>query len=401
VPPRSVRPTWIPELQGLRAVAALSVVLAHWSPLPLAPSAFSYYALVQPIRSVAAANLGVIFFYTLSAFLLTYLAVLERERTGRFAVGAFYTRRCFRIWPLYFTVLAVDLGAAATNVPGWGTPDWPWIKEHAWLWLSFLSNWSVSADGFAGYADRSTAPLRVLWSIGVEEQFYVLYPLVMLYIFGARYRAVTVAVAATAVAVIFRLAALSVPVAPGGGMYYATLTYLDVFAIGALSGALVANGGGRRWRTVLGRRGVGSGLLVVAVLLALRWPRELTYPYTPFSVVIYGLSGALFGVIILWLLVNRGALAARVLRSRPMTALGTLSFGLYMWHPLALPAAERMVSWLPSAIQAHDDLRTGSHLFLYLALVAAMSAASYALVEQPFLRVKDRLAGRRSSSIRR
>lgn len=396
--PRSVRPTWIPELQGLRAVAALSVVLAHWSPLPLDPSAFSYYALVQPIRSVAAANLGVMFFYTLSAFLLTYLAVLERERHGRFSVSAFYTRRCLRIWPLYFTVLAVDLSAAASNVPGWGTPDWPWIRDHAWLWLGFLSNWSVSADGFAGYADRSTTPLRVLWSIGVEEQFYLLYPLVMLYTFGVRHRAVAVVVVVTAVAVMFRLAALSVPVAPGGGMYYATLTYLDVFAIGAMCGALAASSGDSRWRVILGRPGVGSSLLVVAVLLGFRWPRELTYPYTSFSVVIYGFTGALFGVMILWLLVNRGALAARFLRSRPMHALGTLSFGLYVWHPLALPATERLVSWLPAPIQAQVDLRTGSHLFLYLALACAMSAALYTLVEQPFLRLKDRLAGRRSPS---
>ena len=265
----------------------------------------------------------------------------------------------------------------------------------------FYSNWSVSTDGFGGYSDHSTAPLRVLWSIGVEEQFYVVYPLVMLYIFGAfgggpsgwwcrRQRGPHVLL----------LAALSVPVAPGGGMYYATLTYLDVFAIGALGGALAANSeapGGEPSQT----SGCGTESSGVAMLLGLRWPRELTYPYTRFSIVIYGLTGALFGVIILWLLVNRGALAARVLRCLPMTALGILSFGLYMWHPLALPAAERLVSWLPAAIQAHHDLRTGSHLLVYLALVAAMSAASYALVEQPFLRVKDRLAARRSPSTRR
>jgi len=394
------RPAWIPELQGLRALAALSVVLAHWSPLPLDSSGFSYHALVGPMRSVAAANLGVMFFYTLSAFLLTYLAVLERERDGRFAVGAFYARRCFRIWPLYFTVLAVDLGAAASNVPGWGTPDWQWIEEHAWLWLAFLSNWSVSADGFAGYADRSTAPLRVLWSIAVEEQFYVLYPVVVRYAFGAGRRAVAAAVVATTVAVMFRLAALSVPVAPGGGMYYATLTYLDVFAIGALCGALAAGRGGSRWRVVLGRPGVGVGLLIIAVLLGLRWPRELSYPYTYFSVVIYGFTGVFFGVVILWLLVNPGTLAARALRSRPMHALGALSFGLYVWHPLALPAGERLASWLPATTQAQVDLRAGSHLFLYVVLVGGMAAASYALVERPFLRLKDRRAGRRSGPAR-
>ena len=256
----------------------------------------------------------------------------------------------------------------------------------------------MSADGLAGYTDHSTCPLRVLWSIGVEEQFYVLYPLVVLYTFRVRRRVVAVIVVATAVAFIFRLAALSVPVAPGGGMYYATLTYLDVFAVGALCGALAASRGGSRWRAVLARLGVGSSLLVVAVLLGLRWPRELASPYTCFSVVIYGFTAALFGVTMLWLVVNRGALAARFLRSRPTHALGALSFGLYVWHPLALPAAERLVSWLPATTQPQVDLRTGSYLFLYLALAGVISAASYALVEQPFLRLKDRLAGRRSLS---
>ena len=106
------------------------------------------------------------------------------------------------------------------------------------------------------------------------------------------------------------------------------------------------------------------------------------------------------GVVILWLLVNPRTLAARALRSRPMHALGALSFGLYVWHPLALPAGERLASWLPATTQAQVDLRTGSHLFLYVVLVGGMAAASYALVERPFLRLKDRRAGRRSGPAR-
>jgi peptidoglycan/LPS O-acetylase OafA/YrhL len=147
---------WIGELDGLRGLACLSVVLAHYA----VPGPFWTRQLREEVLNVSAANLGVVFFYTLSAFLLTYIGVHEYATKGSFSVRHFYIRRCFRIWPLYFTVLAVELVKIQPGGPmhpglAVGPATWTWINEHLWLYLGLLSNWSLAFNYVGGYVDQS------------------------------------------------------------------------------------------------------------------------------------------------------------------------------------------------------------------------------------------------------
>src|SRR5690349_20861582 len=190
--------------------------------------------------------MGVICFFTLSGFLLTYLAVLEFRRTGGFDAWAFYVRRVFRIWPLHFTVLAVVMLLAAPFSPlAIDGRAYQWCLDHLWTYVLFLNNWSLAFYGVGGHVDLSPPMLNISWSIAIEEQLYLLFPLVMLGVLGAsRRRQALVIAVVLAVALGYRLTALLWwgPSQPGraGTIYLGTPSYLDVVLAGGLAGWLCA-----------------------------------------------------------------------------------------------------------------------------------------------------------------
>ena len=150
-----------PELDALRFFAFLAVFAFHrMDYVPTDPVRDRW---VYRVGTVGA--FGVPVFFLLSAFLITELLLRERTGTGAIHVRSFYLRRILRIWPLYF---AVFFGLALLNhfVPGTGT-------DNPWAWLAFTcfsGNWYITARGWiAGSVDP-------LWSISVEEQFYLLVP---------------------------------------------------------------------------------------------------------------------------------------------------------------------------------------------------------------------------------
>ncbi len=151
-----------PELDALRFFAFLCVFFFHASNfIWMDPSKHAWIVRIRPIG-----GFGVQIFFLLSAFLITELLFRERERTGRIHIASFYMRRILRIWPLYFLVL---FGLALLNyfVPGTGTDN-----LHAWLAFTFLSgNWYIFRHGWI------SSSFDPLWSISVEEQFYLIIPM--------------------------------------------------------------------------------------------------------------------------------------------------------------------------------------------------------------------------------
>jgi peptidoglycan/LPS O-acetylase OafA/YrhL len=141
---------YLPELDGLRFFAFLSVFACHAWDTTHGRNAFADIG-----------TFGVDLFFTLSAFLITELLVQEKERLGKIDVLAFYARRILRIWPLYFVFLA---GAFV-------------VVRFSWLYLAtcalFIGNF-----GFYWWGPPSLI-LSSLWSISVEEQFYIAWPLIL------------------------------------------------------------------------------------------------------------------------------------------------------------------------------------------------------------------------------
>lgn len=155
------------NLDGWRAIAAFAVIFAHLS-YQIQPNEQFAFAL-KAILSFGGVGgrLGVIFFFILSGFLITYLLFAEKKKKGHIAIGSFYLRRVLRIWPLYFLTLLIGfviLPLFKTMGPENASP---------FLYSLFLANFDHIYNGFP-----TLNALGVHWSVCVEEQFYILWPLI-------------------------------------------------------------------------------------------------------------------------------------------------------------------------------------------------------------------------------
>jgi peptidoglycan/LPS O-acetylase OafA/YrhL len=358
-PPRFYQP----ELDGLRFYAFLGVFAYHT--LPERPA--FYRSLHLPLPSLWAAAVksgasGVDLFFTLSAFLITVLLLKERRQTGGISLRSFYMRRILRIWPLYFAVLAVAVVLAHT-VPGQGLP-WYFLAGY----LLFVGNW---VDAVVGHPTSVCVPL---WTVSIEEQFYLVWPVLMK---GLGRRGMIVAAVVT-----FLLATLSqigVVLAglSGGYIYYGSASRGGSLALGILL-ALFAD------RLPDLSRGMRRLLLAAALtgwISASAWLTDQPGP-VDMRAVLGRLVVSVGGVLILYACLGS---RSRLVRSDWVVRLGKISYGLYMLHFIGLLLVIDVLrppwGWKLLATKA-----------LGLPVTVVLAWASYRWVESPFLRLKDRFA---------
>jgi peptidoglycan/LPS O-acetylase OafA/YrhL len=210
-----------PDLDGLRAIAIGLVMLAHFE---------------WPITTNA--DIGVTAFFVLSGYLITTILVRDRERTGRIRLATFYRRRIIRLGPALIGVL----GFTALLGLGGRLPDeWPLAIGSS---LLYVSNW-VQAGGVAIH------PLGHTWTLAIEEQFYLVWPLLLLLVWR---RAVWVALVVIAVAFVARL------MTSGYVEYFSTITRVDAILIGCLVAFAQP-----RWPTWVAWIGLAALLLTTVV----------------------------------------------------------------------------------------------------------------------------------------
>ncbi len=361
--------SYAPSLDGVRALAVLGVMAFH-SALPFLPGGF----------------LGVDAFFVLSGFLITTLLVGEWRRLGTVRLRAFWARRARRLLPALLVMVVFVVCYAAFVVPK-GT--YPTLGPDALATLFYVSNWHfIAAGGNYFVQTGAVSPLTHTWSLAVEEQFYIVWPVALLGLLRLFRRlgpllfvAVAGAVAsAVEMAVLYRQGdALT-------RLYYGTDTHAQSLLIGvALAVALAmpvrrnepgsspAEGcwgwspGTRSLRVVVAAAGV-AGLLVDAAFWW-RVPYDSAFLWQGgFFLVDVGTAAVLLAAVSL----PRGAIA-RGLAVAPLRFIGRISYGVYLWHfPL---------------FQWADPARTGlSGYALFgvrLAITLAVATASYFLVEQP------------------
>jgi peptidoglycan/LPS O-acetylase OafA/YrhL len=166
-----------PSLDIVRFIACALVLFHHIVSLSIADidiSIHQNYLLQQVIKNLALwGGFGVIYFYTLSAFLLTKLFFLEYESTGSVLLGKFWVRRCLRIWPLYFFYIGLLLVLSLINLPINVFPS-GWRKGALFIFLYNWVNW---------HPDTPSSLTTILWSVCLEEQFYVLL-IIIIALFG-------------------------------------------------------------------------------------------------------------------------------------------------------------------------------------------------------------------------
>ena len=354
-----------PELDVLRFFAFLAVFLHH--ALPREANLYINAGLSPAAtRSILAAKeagaFGLDLFFVLSAYLITELLLREHARRGTFSISAFYIRRALRIWPLYFTFLV-----ATVFIMPMIFPSERFGPEYIVSFAFFFGNWACAAYGL---------PFSVaspLWSISVEEQFYLGWPLLLL-LFGVN-RIKHLAVAMLLVALGTRIL-LAVYGVEHPGVWCNTFARLDAIALGAM---LAFSLGGRAPQ-------IKSTLRVVlcGVALASFWLTAMFLSHDgPTSILTYAASALASVVLLVAVLQNE----ARLLSVRPfswLVYLGRISYGLYVFHLFALALMTKLSVVPLLGIQLNFERRL---IFSFL-LTVVLAAVSYRWLELPFLRLK-------------
>jgi peptidoglycan/LPS O-acetylase OafA/YrhL len=354
-------------LDGLRFFAALAVVIEH---VELLKKYCGYPSGADQPVLYELGRIAVTFFFVLSGFLITYLLLAEKERTGRVAVGKFYVRRILRIWPLYYLIVVLAFfvlpHVSAFRIGAVTPAALP-------LYLLLLPQIALSLHAPVPFAEP-------LWSIGVEEQFYLLWPLLV----GRVRRFLPLALGIA----VFFIAAKTVLLAYARTVRdeaqlpfwnhlidYFYFTRLECMAIGGIGAWLVIM---QKWSIlrVLYRRDVQLLAYAAAAYLLLTSRGKPLLHYSLHSIV--------FCILITNIATNLRSLLK--LESPLLTFLGNLSYGMYMLHEIAIAAVLRL-------------LGVRSNVLLYaasvLATIAAAAAAYYGY-EIWFLRLKSRFAVIRS-----
>lgn len=348
-------------LDGLRAIAVLAVIAYH----------------LLPDRAVGG-YLGVDVFFVISGFLITGLLVRERATSGRISLPRFWARRARRLLPALLLVV-VACSAAAAFVGGDVLVG---LGSQVLGAATFSSNWLFIAEG-ASYFDASTPELfRNLWSLAVEEQFYLLWPLAMLLLLLIPNRLVRGGIAA-AVAVASAIAMAVLADGDGTRVYYGTDTHSFGLALGAAlafvaeSRFLGADAPARASRVLLPLAGFVAVPAIVALAVLLPEDAALTTRGG------LALVAVLTGVAIIGA-TERGSWLGIVLDVPPMRWIGERSYGLYLWHwpvlVLLVAAVPGGTAWwvIPSVA---------------LAVTVVAAALSYRFVELPVRRLGFRGAG--------
>ena len=368
-----------PELDLLRFCAFLSVFFHH--ALPAVEPAHHLGELAWVFRLFAvgkqAASFGVCLFFLLSSYLITELLQREANRSGGVNVRSFYIRRILRIWPLYFTFIIVG------TLLGFFLPLFR-IENGRLLALFLLSgNWYVT---FAGCGASVFAPL---WSISVEEQFYLLWPWVSKLGGRSAVWRTSIFLLPMSWAAIFWLSRHGVNA--GRESWVNSFVQFQFFGLGALL-AISLKGRLPRLRIATRFALVAAGLLCWFLAQAVFQVKDFNGPL-PAASLILGYAFIGLGCISLFL----GFLGASPRGiPKPAIYLGKISFGLYVFHMVCLELAWKLRTYQAHILGAYDRGSNIAFLFLSaviaLALTIVLAFFSYQFLETPFLRTKKQFS---------
>ncbi|ROQ22299.1 peptidoglycan/LPS O-acetylase OafA/YrhL [Curtobacterium sp. PhB170] len=339
-----------PDLEGLRGWAVIVVVLDHLWRVPLG----------GPLRPDL--------FFVLSGFLITRLLVLEMRRTGRIALTAYFLRRARRIVPVAVVVVVVTVGVAALI---WYPPRAIAVGQDAVAALGFVTNWHEIVAGSSYLTDDTvSSPLLHFWSLAIEEQFYVVWPLVVggALLVGRRWfrgdGTVFLTVVVSVLLVALCVASAVRTATDGDAAYFDTLARAWVFLPGALAAIAVDH-------VRIASRALRSGLVIGGVLLvagALLFVDPHTgYPWPKGWIVVGGT------VLIVLIGTGDDSVASRFLSFPPARWLGRISYSLYLWH---LPVIVLVLAVTGRSVVAEWSVLVGS---------VVVGWVSYRCIERPIM----------------
>ena len=347
-----------PDIDGLRAVAVLLVVGFHAFP-SMVPGGFS----------------GVDIFFVISGFLITSI-IVEALLQGRFSFAVFYMRRVRRIFPALLTVLAFCLGV------GWlycTADEYRSLGKHVAAGAAFVSNLALMQE--SGYFDQAaeTKPLLHLWSLGVEEQFYMILPPMLWVAWRLRTGMLPAVIAIASLSFWLAVSGIFDPTV----RFFSPQTRFWELMAGSLLALLQ-----------IGLSTESSGLIGMRSAIALKRLAALATPGARSLLSLTCLLGLLLSIVLvtrarpipgwwsllpvlsaaLMIAVGPRAWANRkILACKPMVAIGLISYPLYLWHWPLLVFATLLEGTRPSI----------AHRLLAIILAFALSIVTYFVIERP------------------
>jgi peptidoglycan/LPS O-acetylase OafA/YrhL len=334
----------LPALDGLRAVAVGLVILYHFG------------------FSGAPGGLGVLAFFVLSGFLITWLLVKENDARGTISIRNFYKRRVLRIFPAFYFYW---LACACLLILNGSTVDW----GDAASALVYLSNYYQGlfrpADSFVSHT----------WSLAIEEQFYLLWPL-FLWLGRRNLKRTAIVLSVTIVTIWFYRATIHFYGVDQGYTYRAFETRVDHLLIGCLLAIVLS----RRLCTGLWSWLCSKPYLPLVTVLLLAVSSHLDKSFTYRNVIGFSVNPILVALLIAQLIALHSTRPWSWLELAPIRYLGAISYSLYLYQQVALHPVRRMLAAHPEWLQ----------LLAGVAVTILAAAFSYHFIEKPFLALKER-----------
>ncbi len=347
--------SYMPALDGLRAVAVFAV-LAYHAGMPWARAGF----------------LGVDVFFVISGYLITALLLNEHHRNGRISLARFWRRRAMRLLPGLLVLLAV----VSVVIPILAPDQNSGLRGDMVAALTYVSNWWLIFQDQPYFRAIGRPPvLQHLWSLAVEEQFYLLWPIVLAIALRNPFRLpkrlvkwILAAVGASALA----MALMYSPEGDASRVYYGTDTRLGTILLGAALAFLWSPGSrtaAPRWVGSFVRDTAGLGSLAAIGWFVVNWNEFEPMLYRGGFTLI-----ALLAAIVVSVASHPGALTKALLGNLPMRWIGQRSYSIYLWHwPVFMLTRPQL-----------DTTLTGIPLLaLRIGLTMSLAIASYGLIENP------------------
>lgn len=336
----------IPALDGLRALAVFLVILYH----------FTY--------DWVPASLGVLAFFVLSGFLITWLLLKENEKTGAVSLSGFYKRRALRIFPAFYAYWGGCLLLLL-------------VTGHKVVWPDVMSAFFYVSNYYQALRHPAYSFVSHTWSLAIEEQFYLLWP--VCFYFGRRnLKRLTWSLAGLIGFVwVYRVALCLLFHVDQAYIYRAFDTRIDNLMVGCLIAVLMKRGALQRvWRTLSAK--VYLPLLTIALLAGSSYFTVHSDLYR--DLVSFAFEPLLVGALMVQLIAFSQTRTWGWFDAQPMRYLGQISYSLYLYHPAV---GYQVFKRLPS-------LPLWQSLGIALLATIATASASYYFIEKPFLRLKDR-----------
>lgn len=362
---------FFPNLDGLRFFSFFSVFLFHiWL---LFFDRFKVPGTTHKVVTFLFQNgeIGVNFFFVLSGFLITYLLIEEKRLTGRIHVINFYIRRILRIWPLFYLCIlfGLVLYPLIKNLIGGELYD----VAHPWTYFVFLNNFDFMRNG-------APAIISVLWSVAIEEQFYLCWPLILSLVPLRKYPYVFFIIILGSI--IFRAFHIEDPRV----LHFHTLAVIGDMALGGLLAYyIIFSKQFHNFITDMPRLSIAFLYLLALIIFLFRHQLFIG----PLVVVERLIIAIVFGLIILEQNFSAHSLF-KMSSFKKVSNLGIYTYGLYCLHVIALTFMEQLFRKVGFNMENPIILLVAGLLALVVCIILAL--ISYYYFEKRFLKLKDRFA---------